>query len=140
MKLPKVNRHMVGIPTVLLLVAGVGFASTMMLRGPQVESLSGERATAEQNWVDPSRVPKNAYGFAGAADRLGENVKAAVEKGKELVGLPPGDRSAERDWSADEWRIAEKAVSDHRSKGSAGNSVSGVVWAPPEEIANSARR
>jgi hypothetical protein len=139
MKLPEINRHMVGIPAILLLIAGLGFASTIEWSGRRVESLSGERATAEQASVDPSRVPKNAYGFAGAADRLGENVKAVVEKGKELVGLQPGgDRSTERDWSAEEWRIAEKAVSDHRSKTAARDSVSGVVWAPPAEIAGDA--
>jgi hypothetical protein len=130
LKLPELNRHMVGLSAIALAIAGVGYAARVM---PVNSSAPAARQLADllpaEGWNPAAmlrEIPPNAFGRAPAAEQ----------------GMKPQETEANavssesKNWTAQDWRVAAVAVEKLRSsRPQARNNMSGVVWAPPEEIA-----
>ncbi len=155
MKLPAtMNRHIVGISAILAALAVLGYtANTATYR--RVASLPEEGfAIAQQAPTEaPSngnflaqlkQISPNVYGSAwGSEASLGEKITSGIKAVLPSMGSKSAQTDA-RNWSDEEWQIAEKAVADSRANSNARNSNnasaranSNTVWQPPEEITGS---
>lgn len=139
MKLPQINRHLVGVSALALTIMGLGvFANTSFNRPAEsLAQLTTQRvaqpATATESDLTAllsqlKEIPKNAFGYAQpgkqAENALADNPSAASEA---------------RNWNEEEWRLASAAVAAYRRGGEkalSSLSSSDMVWQPPEEIAN----
>lgn len=141
-KLPQLNRHIVGLSAIALTLAAMGYAANVMSTNSRSSVALQEsvqpRATAEldSNFLSMlTRIPKNAFGRAGESER-------AANPGESAVAPKSGEASdpaaSARNWSPQDWRVAAEAVEKLRSTraGLQSRSMSGLVWAPPEEIAH----
>ncbi|MEK4034123.1 hypothetical protein WOC76_13345 [Methylocystis sp. IM3] len=151
-----INRHFVGVSALLALLAILAYtANTATPRRvaslPEAGFAIAQQAPTETtpsndtNFTPQLRqIPLNAYGSArGSEESLGEKIKSGIR----AVVPSMGSNSAQTDaknWSDEEWQIAEKAVADSRSNSNARNSTnasaranSNTVWQPPEEITGS---
>ncbi|WP_363346015.1 hypothetical protein [Methylocystis echinoides] len=134
-KLPELNRHMVGVSAIALALLGLGYLANMAGDNRRVASLLDRGASMPVNETSPSEtnflsmlknIPPNAFGSAASGGNSDKSV------------------SSSGDWTPDEWRVAADAVARARSgaKGQPANkqaahaSASGIVWRPPEEIAS----
>jgi hypothetical protein len=78
--------------------------------------------------VDVTRLPKNAFGYAGSAMN-----QSPVNPASDSLA-PEG-----KDWTAEEWRLASAAVEAARKGGKKAldpTASNAIVWQPPEEIAH----
>lgn len=139
-KLPELNRHIVGLSAIAVAIAGLGYAANVMkISGnrpvARLESLQPQpnQISANTTWNSDflsmlKQIPPNAFGRAPGADE-----DAAKPQGG------AGDSAAEtKNWTPQDWRVAAEAVEKLRSARAQAqnNSMTGIVWAPPEEIAN----
>jgi hypothetical protein len=138
-KLPELNRHIIGVSAIALAIAGLGYAASVM-------NMNGNRSVARLESIQPQpkeisanstwnsdflsmlkEIPPNAFGRAPGADE-----QAAAPQGG------AGELATEaKNWTSQDWRVAAEAVEKLRStRARAQNkSMTGIVWAPPEEIA-----
>ncbi|WP_363347445.1 hypothetical protein [Methylocystis echinoides] len=151
MKLPAtINRHIVGASALLAALAVLGYATTAATPR-RVASLPEEGfAIAQQapapnasiwNMMDqPKQIPQNAYGSArGSEQSIGEKITSGIKAVLPSIGSKSAKTDA-KNWSDEDWRIAEQAVAESRRGSKNANSSSAnahldTVWQPPEEIA-----
>ncbi|WP_281800347.1 hypothetical protein [Methylocystis echinoides] len=135
LKLPELNRHIVGLSAIALAIAGVGYAArvTPMNSGAPAAQQLAELLPAE-GWNPAAmlrEIPPNAFGRAPAAEQ------EMTPQNAEANSISPDSKN----WTAQDWRVAAAAVEKLRSsRPQARNNMSGVVWAPPEEIAQKTAR
>ncbi|KAF2989146.1 hypothetical protein OGR47_02585 [Methylocystis sp. MJC1] len=152
MKLPStINRHVVGASAILAALVVLGYAANSInyrrvASLPEADLAIAQNISAETPWNENflsqlKQVPPNAYGSArGSEETLGQKLKEGITAMIPSVGSPSA-QTASKNWSDEEWQIAEKAVADHRGPTKASNSnnasvASKIIWQPPEEIAN----
>lgn len=153
MKLPaSMNRHTVGISAIFAALVVLGFTATLadhrhVASLPEAGFATAENASSEtrsnQNFfAQMKQIPPNAYGSTRSSEgSLGQKITSGIK-----AVLPSmSSKSAQpesKNWSDDDWRIAEQAVADHRRASKNSNNASAAsdtVWQPPEEIANHSR-
>ncbi len=144
MKLPQVNRHLVGATALALSILGLGIVGNSVFKRPmeslaQIDNPSSNPPTVAQNLESVSenllsqfkRIPPNAYGYAPP---LTQSQSAAADN-----DARGSEASEAKDWTKEEWRLASAAVAAYRKGGKRAlnaTSSSDIVWQPPEEIAN----
>lgn len=155
-KFPSLNRHMIGVSAVALAILSLGIATTSRTPHSLNELTEFNRPEVTQAWVNPAdqsqteptisallkEIPLTAYGSSQhmqpvQPEAASKSRQSAMATAKGVVAGPEG-----KDWSAQEWEIASKAVSAYRSVAKVANSLtrsepSNDVWQPPEEIAKS---
>jgi hypothetical protein len=129
-KLPELNRHIVGPAAIALVIAGLGYATSVKRpsSSPQMAELADlQPATGWNPMAMLKEIPPNAFGRAPAAEQeTQDNDGNAVS-------------STAKNWTAQDWRVAAEAVEKLRSsRAQSGVNMAGIVWAPPEEIAQKA--
>jgi hypothetical protein len=139
-KLPELNRHIVGLSAIAVAIAGLGYAANVMkMHGnrpvARLESLQPQpnEISANTTWNSDflsmmKQIPPNAYGRAPGAD----------EDAAKPQGGATDSATEAKNWTPQDWRVAAEAVEKLRSARAQAqnNSMTGIVWAPPEEIAN----
>jgi hypothetical protein len=140
MKLPQINRHMVGVSALALTILALGAFANMSFKrpaeslaqmtSPQIEqSASVKESDLTALLSQLKEIPKNAFGYAQPG-RQSENT---------LADNNQSAASEARNWNEEEWRLASAAVAAYRKGGEKALSAaasSNMVWQPPEEIAN----
>lgn len=151
MKLPIIiNRHVAGASAILAALAVLGYgANTATPRRvvslPESSISIAQQEPAQTNWngnflAQLKQIPPNAYGSArGSEESLGKRIKDGVA----AIVPSMNSKSAQTDtknWTAEDWRMAERAVAESRRGSKSANDTSAnahldTVWQPPEEIA-----
>jgi hypothetical protein len=130
------SRHIVGVSAILAALVILGYASSAATPR-RVASLPEEGfAMAQQAPIEITKAYKSAR---GSEESPGQQLKEQIKALLPSLGATSAQKEA-REWSREEWQIAEKAVADHRggSKARTNNNTSAraeMVWRPPEEIA-----
>lgn len=134
-KLPELNRHMIGLSAIAVAIAGLGYAASLMnMNGarpvarlesiqPRARDVSANTAW-NSNFLSMLReIPPNAFGRAPDANEKAETSGQTTPDAK--------------NWTPQDWRVAAEAVEKlHSARAQVQNqSMTGIVWAPPEEIA-----
>jgi hypothetical protein len=143
------NRHVAGVTAILAAMAILGFAaSTASSRRvaslPQEGVAIAQQAPTEAAGSDESftaqlnNIPPNAYGSARPSEgTLGQTITNRI---KAVLPSMRSGSAQSKNWSQEDWQIAERAVADHRAsakdKGNSGTNLAETIWQPPEEIAN----
>jgi hypothetical protein len=148
MKLPEtIKRHVIGASALLVALAVLGYATStatprrvasLATEGFAIAQQAPAQTASNENVRDQSKqIPPDAYGSArGSEQSIGEKITSGIK-----AVLPSiGSKSAQTDsknWSDEDWRIAEQAVAESRrgSKNASTNAHLDTVWQPPEEIA-----
>ncbi len=147
MKLPELNRHVVGLAAVAVAIAGLGYAASVMNMNydrpvARLESIQPRTEQLDANGGDSTffsmlrQVPPNLYGRA--SEERGQQSKAQERAAVSPKGNTENAASEAKDWTAQDWSVAAEAVEKlHSARAQTrNNATTGIVWAPPEEIAN----
>ncbi|MGJ0508983.1 MAG: hypothetical protein ACR652_18025 [Methylocystis sp.] len=148
MKLPELNRHIVGVSALALAILGLGYAANVMsvnynrpvaqLESSQVRVSEADNGMPSNFLNMLSRIPPNVYGRASSGDE-----QAAKPQERAAVSPQGGSESSffseAKKWTEQDWRAAADAVANlksSRGQQAQNYDMSGIVWAPPEEIAS----
>ncbi|CAN3992661.1 hypothetical protein [Methylocystis bryophila] len=134
MNLSAMKPHIIGLAALSAVLFVLAYtANTATVR--RVASLSHEnppiaqQAPAQSPNVEPTRAAEES-----TSQRLKNQIKAMLPS---LASNSTQNESMR--WNSEDWRIAEKAVADHRNglgarNANAKKASSDLVWQPPEEI------
>ncbi len=135
--IPEINRHWIGIPALALAVIGLGIMGNAAFKRtteslPQVGSAEMNQAASAADIISQlKQIPKNAFGSA----------QPLAPSQYSLSGDQPSNSTSEsKNWTKEEWRLANAAVTAYRKGGRKAlnaTASSNLIWQPPEEIANS---
>ena len=136
MKLPELNRHMIGLSAIAVAIAGLGYAASVM-------NMNGNRPVARLESLQPqaNEVSANTTwnsNFLSMLREIPPNTYGRAPDAREQAGKPDESPSAEaKNWTSQDWSVAAEAVEKlHSARAQTQNrSMAGIVWAPPEEIA-----
>jgi hypothetical protein len=147
MKLPELNRHIVGLSAVAVAIAGLGYAASVMNLNynrpvARLESIQPRAEQAGANGGESTflsmlrQIPPNLYGRATEEDS--QQPKPQERAAVSPKGKTENAASEAKNWTAQDWNVAAEAVEKlHSARAQTqNNTMTGVVWAPPEEIAN----
>ncbi len=175
MTMPKLNTHVVGVSALTLLIAALGYFGSGVneARRPLERSLSAQRierpaqtasvSTQQQSnrtaWDsrflgDMNRAPMTEHRSASATQEGAQQPAQGDQRSESFpsswMSSLGSAASAAKNWSKEDWDIAARAVSEHRSAAKSSQPSSETTssesaarepqtWQPPEEIAHKAK-